>query len=234
MHITTYYLGHSHHLYLYCMLFYTVGVCSQTTAAFSQVCNGDDYVRIEVDEFREIIRLVKPGSLTGLVTSAESSNTPGSCSEATVTAETYLVTQSDSVKQNLSQLADIKDFESGGITTSRKASAVCTSHHTHLGDQGLQAPQLPRGSMTSMKDCCLARLGEGLHFDKYSCVVTVSHTGVVVQVAKIPEGILDRVTEFYCCATCGKVFWEGKHFAHVVHQFQHVMEFERQLRHHCV
>ena len=199
-------------------------MCSQTTAALSQVCNGDDYVRIKVDEFWEIIRLVKQESLAGLVTSAESS--PGSCSEATVTAETYQITQSlKENEQNLSQPAGIKDLESGAIgeTTSREAPAVCTSHHTHLEDQGLQAPWLPHGSMTSMKDCCLARLGEGLHFDKYSCVVTVNHTGVVVQVAKVPEGILDRVTEFYCCATCGKVFWEGKHFAHVVHQFQHVL-----------
>ena len=31
-----------------------------------------------------------------------------------------------------------------------------------------------------------------------------------MQVAEVQEGILDRVTE--CCATCGKVFWEGKHF----------------------
>ena len=209
-------------------------MCSQTTAALSQVCNGDDYVRIEVAEFRRIIRLVKQELLTGSVTSAENSNTPGSFSEATVTAETYQITQS--LKQDLSQPADIKDLESGGISeiTSRKASAVCTSHHTHLGDQGLQTPRLPRRSMTSMKDCCLVRLGEGLHFDKYSCVVTVSHTGVVVQVVKVPEGILDRVTEFYCCATCGKVFWEGKHFAHVVHQFQHVLEFARQLRHRCM
>ena len=219
------------------MLFHTVGMCLQTTAALSQVCNGDDYVRIKVDEFREIIRLVKWGSLTGLVTSAESSSIPGSCSEATVTAETYQITQfvKENI-QNLSQPADINDLESGGIseTTSRKAPAVCTSHRTHLGDQGLQAPWLPHGSMTSMNDCCLATLGEGLHFDKYSCVVTVSHTGVVVQVVKVPEGILDRVTEFYCCATCGKVFWEGKHFAHVVHQFQHVLECARQLRHHCI
>ena len=66
-------------------------MCLQTTAALSQVCDGDDYVRIKVDEFREIIRLVKRGSLTGLVTSAESSSIPGSCSEATVTAETYQI-----------------------------------------------------------------------------------------------------------------------------------------------
>ena len=61
--------------------------------------------------------------------------------------------------------------------------------------------------------------------------MTVSHIGVVVQV---PEEILDRVTEFYCCATCGKVFWEGKHFAHVVHEFQDLLECARQLRYRCI
>ena len=209
-----------------------------------QVCNGDDYVRIKVADFQEIIRLVKLGSLTGSVAYAESSNTPGGCSEPSVTAETYQVTQfTKDNEQNLIQPADIKNLENGGTseTTSRakqmenKAPALCTSHDAYQDrDQSVQAPRLPLGSMTSMKDCRLARLGEGLQFDKQSCAVTVSHTGVVVQVANVPEGILDRVAEFYCCATCGKVFWEGKHFAHVVHQFQHVLEFSRQLSHHTV
>ena len=211
-----------------------------TFLCLSQVCNGDDYVRIKVAEFQEIIRLVKLGLPTRSVASGESSHTSGGCSEASVTAETYPVTQfiTDN-EQNLIQPADIKNLENGGTseTTSRtrqmenKAPAVSTSHDAYLGDQSVQAPRLPLGSMTSMKDCRLARLGEGLHFDKQSYVVTVSHTGVAVQVAKVPEGILDRVAEFYCCATCGKVFWEGKHFAHVVYQFQHVLEFSRQLRH---
>ena len=192
-------------------------------------------------EFQEIIRLVKLGSLTGSVAYAESSITPDGCSETSVTAETYQVTQfiTDN-EQNLIQQADIKKLENGGTseTTSKtrqmenKAPAVSTSHDAYQDrDQSVQAPRLPLGSMTSMKDCHLATLGEGLHFDKQSCVVTVSHTGVAVQVANVPEGILDRVAEFYCCATCGKVFWEGKHFAHVVYQFQHVLEFSRQLRH---
>ena len=207
-----------------------------TFLCLSQVCNGDDYVRIKVAEFQEIIRLVKLGLPTGSVASGESSHTSGGCSEASVTAETYQVTQfiTDN-EQNLIQPADIKNLENGGTseTTSRtrqmenKAPAVSTSHDGYLGDQSVQAPRLPLGSMTSMKDCCLATLGKGLHFDKQSCTVTVSQTGVDVQVANVPEGILDRVAEFYCCATCGKVFWEGKHFAHVVHQFQHVLEFSR-------
>ena len=212
-----------------------------TFLCLSQVCNGDDYVRIKVAEFQEIIRLVKLGLPTGSVASGESSHTSGGCNEASVTAETYQVTQfiTDN-EQNLIQPADIKNLENGGTseTTSRtrqmenKAPAVSTSHDAYQDrHQSVQAPRLPLGSMTSMKDCCLATLGKGLHFDKQSCTVTVRHTGVDVQVANVPEGILDRVAEFYCCATCGKVFWEGKHFAHVVHQFQHVLEFSRQLRH---
>ena len=59
----------------------------------SQVCNGDDYVRIKVAEFQEIIRLVKLGLPTGSVAYAESSNTPGGGSETSVTEETYQVTQ---------------------------------------------------------------------------------------------------------------------------------------------
>ncbi|XP_071482503.1 exonuclease mut-7 homolog [Diadema antillarum] len=39
----------------------------------------------------------------------------------------------------------------------------------------------------------------------------------------VPSGILDQVELFFCCATCGKVFWEGKHFEHVCSQFSHVL-----------
>ncbi|NXM65056.1 MUT7 Exonuclease, partial [Illadopsis cleaveri] len=47
----------------------------------------------------------------------------------------------------------------------------------------------------------------------------------VLQVAAIPPGVLDRakLTDFYCCTHCGKVFWEGSHFGRVVSQFQDVL-----------
>ena len=87
-------------------------LCLQTSSALSQVCNGDDYVRIKVADFQEIIRLVKLGSLTGSVAYAESSITPDGCSETSVTAETYQVTQfiTDN-EQNLIQQADIKNWK---------------------------------------------------------------------------------------------------------------------------
>ncbi|XP_072739293.1 exonuclease mut-7 homolog isoform X5 [Ciconia boyciana] len=49
--------------------------------------------------------------------------------------------------------------------------------------------------------------------------------GTVLQVAAIPPGVLDKaeLTDFYCCTRCGKVFWEGSHFGHVVSQFQDVL-----------
>ncbi|NWT62948.1 MUT7 Exonuclease, partial [Erythrocercus mccallii] len=47
----------------------------------------------------------------------------------------------------------------------------------------------------------------------------------VLQVAAIPPGVLDgaKVTDFYCCSHCGKVFWEGSHFGRIVSQFQDVL-----------
>uniref|UniRef100_A0A8C6K3F2 Uncharacterized protein n=1 Tax=Melopsittacus undulatus TaxID=13146 RepID=A0A8C6K3F2_MELUD len=46
--------------------------------------------------------------------------------------------------------------------------------------------------------------------------------GTVLQVAAIPPGVLDKdkLTHFYCCTGCGKVFWEGSHFGRLVSQFQ--------------
>ncbi|XP_066057124.1 exonuclease mut-7 homolog isoform X2 [Chamaea fasciata] len=54
---------------------------------------------------------------------------------------------------------------------------------------------------------------------------TVLAGDVVLQVAAIPPGVLDRakLTDFYCCTHCGKVFWEGSHFERVVSQFQDVL-----------
>lgn len=53
--------------------------------------------------------------------------------------------------------------------------------------------------------------------------------GTVLQVAAIPPGVLDKakLTHFYCCTGCGKVFWEGSHFGRVVSQFQDVLVTSR-------
>ncbi|NXN99020.1 MUT7 Exonuclease, partial [Rhinopomastus cyanomelas] len=56
-------------------------------------------------------------------------------------------------------------------------------------------------------------------------VSSVLPGGTVLQVNVIPSGVLDKaeLTDFYCCTRCGKVFWEGSHFGHVISQFQDVL-----------
>ena len=53
--------------------------------------------------------------------------------------------------------------------------------------------------------------------------VTISSTGVPLQVETVPEKRLATVELFFCCTTCGKVFWEGSHFVRVCEQFSHVL-----------
>ncbi len=53
--------------------------------------------------------------------------------------------------------------------------------------------------------------------------MTVGDDDVALQVEAIEENVLQRVDLFYCCATCGKVFYEGRHFKQVRTQFQHVI-----------
>ena len=47
--------------------------------------------------------------------------------------------------------------------------------------------------------------------------------GVPLQVEGIPRDVTSQVDVFFCCATCGKVFWEGKHFAFACGQFAEVL-----------
>ncbi|NXH10827.1 MUT7 Exonuclease, partial [Bucco capensis] len=49
--------------------------------------------------------------------------------------------------------------------------------------------------------------------------------GTILQVDTIPPGVLDKakLTNFYCCTRCGKVFWEGSHLGRVISHFQDVL-----------
>ncbi|KAL4219645.1 hypothetical protein ACF0H5_022217 [Mactra antiquata] len=53
---------------------------------------------------------------------------------------------------------------------------------------------------------------------------TVLGTGASVQTETVPQSMFKKVDTFYCCARCGKVFWEGSHFERVCEQFSHVLE----------
>ncbi|KAI5620093.1 exonuclease mut-7-like, partial [Silurus asotus] len=47
--------------------------------------------------------------------------------------------------------------------------------------------------------------------------------GAEVQLETVPPGLLPRIPEYFICTRCGKVFWEGTHFDHVLAQFQEVL-----------
>ena len=53
---------------------------------------------------------------------------------------------------------------------------------------------------------------------------------VPLQAETIPEPLLNSVDLFFACLRCGKVFWEGKHFASVCEQFDHILNRDDQVR----
>ena len=48
-------------------------------------------------------------------------------------------------------------------------------------------------------------------------------SGVKLKIEALPEAMLDKIELFYCCATCGKIFWEGGHFSRICAQFSDVL-----------
>ncbi|KAL3871620.1 hypothetical protein ACJMK2_039607 [Sinanodonta woodiana] len=53
--------------------------------------------------------------------------------------------------------------------------------------------------------------------------VTIIETAVPLQVETVPYPVIHKVDLFYCCMSCGKVFWKGSHFDRVKEQFSHAL-----------
>lgn len=47
--------------------------------------------------------------------------------------------------------------------------------------------------------------------------------GSPIQLHTVPPTLLQRISLFYICTRCGKVFWEGSHFGRVLSLFQEVL-----------
>ncbi|XP_068608966.1 exonuclease mut-7 homolog [Brachionichthys hirsutus] len=47
--------------------------------------------------------------------------------------------------------------------------------------------------------------------------------GAPIQLHTVPPGLLTKITFFYVCTRCGKVFWEGSHFTRVLSMFHEVL-----------
>lgn len=51
-------------------------------------------------------------------------------------------------------------------------------------------------------------------------------SGAQLQLAAVPAALLQRpdLRHFYCCASCGKVFWEGSHPGRVLAGLQQLLD----------
>ncbi|KAJ8286604.1 hypothetical protein GJAV_G00041050 [Gymnothorax javanicus] len=52
-------------------------------------------------------------------------------------------------------------------------------------------------------------------------------SGAELQLHTVPPGLLPRISVFFVCTTCGKVFWEGSHFERVLNQFQDILHISK-------
>lgn len=53
-------------------------------------------------------------------------------------------------------------------------------------------------------------------------------SGVPLKLGPLPETVVDSVDLFFCCSTCGKIFWEGGHHKRVNAQFSYVLDSSQQ------
>ena len=107
--------------------------------------------------------------------------------------------------------------------------SVCTNSVESGSASAVDVPALNSKSSGYMDKAPVVYLEDAVDFEK----VTVQGS-IQLQVDIVPEGILQNIDTFFCCATCGKVFWEGKHFSHICSQFADVIErsMDRQGRQH--
>lgn len=51
--------------------------------------------------------------------------------------------------------------------------------------------------------------------------------GVLLKLGPLPEEAVNHADVFFCCSTCGKVFWEGGHYKRIDTQFAYLLESSR-------
>ena len=59
--------------------------------------------------------------------------------------------------------------------------------------------------------------------------------GAPIQLHTVPPALLLRISLFYVCTRCGKVFWEGTHYGRVLSMFQdilHITDTEAEAQQH--
>ena len=65
------------------------------------------------------------------------------------------------------------------------------------------------------------------HEPKYCLIDLMNLTlpgGVPIKLGPLPEEAINHADVFFCCSTCGKVFWEGRHHKRANAQFSYILE----------
>lgn len=96
-----------------------------------------------------------------------------------------------------------------------------TLHRPHPGEEEKLGDILPSGMSSELPryalQCRWAPLS-GLDPDTLTFP-----GGAPIQLHTVPPALLPRISLFYVCTRCGKVFWEGSHFGRVLSMFQEVL-----------
>ncbi|XP_064649794.1 exonuclease mut-7 homolog [Lineus longissimus] len=54
--------------------------------------------------------------------------------------------------------------------------------------------------------------------------MTIGTGQVPLQLDSLPEAVIDAIDLFFCCLSCGKIYWEGSHFKKVCEQFSRILK----------
>lgn len=75
---------------------------------------------------------------------------------------------------------------------------------------------------------CISDAGQIFEFDGFviDSKTVLLNGKVSLKVESVPRPVVDKVDLFYCCATCGKVFWDGSHYEKVCKQFADVLNID--------
>ena len=112
-------------------------------------------------------------------------------------------------------------FESLPDTALNKSPLKLNGSEVREDDKVPTELRMARSSLLNNTNYPMVGLNDGLSI-RDGVSVVFNHNGVSLNIKNIPVGVLEHVDIFFCCSTCGKVYWEGKHFERFVRTFHGV------------
>ncbi|XP_052790834.1 exonuclease mut-7 homolog [Mya arenaria] len=114
------------------------------------------------------------------------------------------------------------------LLAQRKRQLVAQQAAEEFGSEGKDEPDNNRNSAADNNnfDQSEELVSRFLDYDIDWYTITVMSTSAALQTETVPQSMFSKVEKFYCCARCGKIFWEGSHFERVCEQFSHVLNMK--------